>query len=218
MVGTRRVVTLAVVAALALAGCGDDDGGDGAASTTTGAGSVDATTSTTAAAGGSTETTASGTDEGTSTTAGDPGDPTTTTSPDSEGRDTETSVLDSLDDGEHYGYLAGLEEGTVEGQDVQVVIWDEVEFLTGEAADEAAALAGDESPVPNDYYVRNTTQTVRRLAVVPDASAFTLDGGGPDLVPSSVSEVAFEDHLFKILVSNVRGVTTVSLIEAVYLP
>jgi hypothetical protein len=46
----------------------------------------------------------------------------------------------------------------------------------------------------------------------------TLSGGGPDLVASSVDEVWNQSYLFQIEVGNVRGVTTVSGIEAVYLP
>lgn len=217
MTTTRRAVaSTAVAALLLLAGCGSDGGSDYAASTTTKAPASDATTTTAATA----ETTVTDTTEAvTDTTAAEPAATTTTES--SEGRDTETSVLDTLDpDGAHYGYLAGLEDGTVEGQAVQVIIWDEVQFLTGAEAAAAATAAGDESPPPNDSYIVNENQTVRRLAVVPDAQVTTLSGGSPDPVPSSVSEVALSgaDILYKIEVGTVRGVTTVSGIEGVYLP
>ncbi|MCU1499730.1 MAG: hypothetical protein JWM47_3683 [Acidimicrobiales bacterium] len=205
------VIAVALAAALALAGCGS--GSDDAAVSTTVTEAAGASTTTT--------TTTTTTPTVTSTTeSSEAGADTTTTTESSEGRDTETSELDTLPDGIHYGYMAGLEDGKVEGQDVQVIIFDKVEFLTGDAAAEAATEAGDESPPPNGYYIVNENQTVRRLAVVPDAQVMTLEGGSPDLVPSSVSDVALggDDHLYKIDVGNTRGITTVSLIEAVYLP
>jgi hypothetical protein len=214
---TRRLVTTMlamVVAASVFSGCGADDdaassgasdGADAAAETTTSEGSADTSTT-----------------EGTTTEAPEVTEAETTTTLSDEGRDTETSELDSLPDGTHHGYMAGLESGTVEGQPVQVIIFDPVEFLTGDAAVAAAQEDGvipeDQDFIENDYYVRNQDQTVRRLAVVPDAQVSTLSGGGPDLVASSVDEVWNQSYLFRIEVGNVREITTVSGIEAVYLP
>ena len=167
----------------------------------------------------STSTTAADTSETTgppvATTSTTPGGATTTTLS-SEGVDTETSELDRLPDGDHYGYMAGLEKGTVEGQDVQVILWDEVEFLTGQEAIDAAAT--DSVTLDTDYYIRNKNQTIRRLAVVPDASVTTLQEGTSGSKPSSVDEVWQQEYLFKINVGNVRDITTVSSIDAVYLP
>jgi len=200
----RRAALVAVGLALTVvvAGCGSD--GSDKAST---AGS---STTTTADA----ESTTTSVDDAatTTTTAGDQ----TTTTLTNEGVDTETSELDTLPDGDHYGYMAGLEEGTVEGQDVQVIVFDKVDFLTGDEA--IAAAKEDGVTLDTDYYVRNQNQKVRRLAVVPEASVTSLDGGSPDPVPSSVSDVWKQPYLFKINVGNVRGITTVSSIEAVYLP
>ncbi|MEZ5138406.1 MAG: hypothetical protein R2711_06460 [Acidimicrobiales bacterium] len=112
----------------------------------------------------------------------------------------------------------------VEGQAVQVIIWDEVELLTGQEAVDAAhedgAIPADQDVVENDYYIRNQNQRVRRLAVVPGAQVYTLagDGGSTDTIPSSVTDVAMQPFLFRIEVGNVRGITTVSSIEAVFLP
>jgi hypothetical protein len=55
---------------------------------------------------------------------------------------------------------------------------------------------------------------------VPDGQVTTLadDGGSPDQVPSSVDEVVKQHYLFKILTQNVRGITTITSIEAVFLP
>lgn len=201
---------VALVLAVGAAACGASGGSDAdkATTTTTAAATTteaDATTSTTSAS---------------STTDADQG--TTTTN--LEGVDTETSQLDTLPDGDHYGYMAGHETGMVEGQQVDVIIWDEVEFLTGQAAVDAAhedgAIPADQDYVENDYYIRNKNQRVRRLAVVPDATVTTLagNGGSTDTVPSSVADVWKQQYLFKINVGNVRGITTVSSIEAVFLP
>lgn len=165
-----------------------------------------------------TGTSASTTEASPTTTAAE----TTSTSENLEGFDTETSVLDSLPDGDHYGYMAGLENGTVEGQKVQVIIFDKVEFFTGDkavaAAKEDGAIPADQDYVDNGYYIRNEVQTVRRLAVVPEATVTSLDGGSATTVPASVDEVWKQQYLFKINVGNVRDITTVSGIEAVYLP
>ncbi|HRW37041.1 MAG TPA: hypothetical protein P5254_05050 [Aquihabitans sp.] len=202
------LAALALAAGTLLAACGSDGGSDA---------SRDATTTTVAEpTTGEVKTT---TADATTTT----GDETATTLT-SEGRDTETSELDTLPDGTHHGYMAGLEDGMVEGQDVQVIIWDEVELFTGQEAVDAAhedgAIPADQDVVENDYYIRNQNQRVRRLAVVPDAQVYTLanDGGSTDTIPSSVTEVAMQPFLFRIEVGNVRGITTVSSIEAVFLP
>lgn len=212
MFGTTRTRTGVAVAALALSStallgaCGSSAGSD--SSTTTEA------PTTTAAAEGDTTTTAAAEGDTTTTAAEAGGDTTTTLS--SEGTDTETTELDTLPDGDHYGYMAGLEQGKVEGQDVQVIIWDEVEFLSGQEAIDAAAEDGVE--LDTDYYIRNQNQTVRRLAVVPDASVTTLAEGSSGSQPSSVDEVWQQEYLFKINVGNVRDITTVSSIDTVYLP
>lgn len=203
------LLSAAALAGTLLVGCGASGGSDAADDpATTSTAAEEATTTTEAQATTTTEAEAA----------------TTTTTESSEGRDTETSELDTLPDGVHYGYIAGLEDGMVEGQAVQVIIWDEVQFLTGDAATAAAkedgVIPADQDAIENDYYIRNENQTVRRLAVVPDAQVFTLanDGGSPEQVASSVTEVAEQEFLFKIDVGNVRDITTVSSIEAVFLP
>ncbi len=196
------VAVLALSTAGFLAACGSDGSEP--------ADSVKATT-TTAASGGETTTTAAGVTTSAATNGGE-----TTTTENLEGTDTETTELDTLPDGDHHGYIAGLENGTVEGQRVQVLVWDPVELLTGQAAIDTAAKDG--VTLDTDYYVRNPDQTVKRIAVVPEASVTTLATGGSGSVPSSVDEVWRQDHLFKINVGNVRGITTISGIDAVYLP
>lgn len=198
--------TVALALVLGAAACGSSSGSDAGGTTT----SAKATTT----SGADTTTTT-----GATTTSGE-----VTSTTNLEGVDTETSQLDTLPDGDHYGYMAGHEMGMVEGQQVDVIIWDEVEFLTGQAAVDAAhednAIPADQDFIENDYYIRNQNQRVRRLAVVPDASVTTLagNGGSTDTIPSSVDEVWKQRYLFKINVGNVRGITTVSSIDAVYLP
>lgn len=201
------VAVLALTTAGLLGACGSSSGSDATGTTT-----AEASTTTTAT-GGETTTTAAGGDS-TTTAAGGSGE--TTTTENDEGVDTETSELDTLPDGDHYVYMAGLEKGKVEGQDVQVLIVDPVEMLTGQAAIDAAAEDGVE--LDTDYYIRNSDQTVKRIAVVPEASVTSLSGGSPDPVPSSVDEVWQQEYLFKIDVGNVRDITTISSIDAVYLP
>ncbi|MGN6695667.1 MAG: hypothetical protein ACTHN0_15940 [Aquihabitans sp.] len=208
MIATRTRSAVAVVAlstAGLLAGCGSS--ADEPADTT----KAEATTTASTAVDTS-ETTSTPAEATTTTAAG--GETTTTES--SEGRDTETSELDTLSDGDHYVYMAGLEKGKVEGQDVQVLLVDPVDFLTGQEAIDAAAEDG--VTLDTDYYIRNSEQTIKHIAVVPEASVTTLDGGTANTVPSSVDEVWQQEHLFKINVGNVRDITTISSIDAVYLP
>jgi hypothetical protein len=52
------------------------------------------------------------------------------------------------------------------------LVFDEAEWLTGEAAQKAARADGvisDGQPVPNDYYMRNKTRDERVLKIAPDA-------------------------------------------------
>lgn len=213
MFATRSRRTAAVFA-LSTAGLLAACGSGGSEATESGGGSGAETTTTAAPAGG--ETTTSAAESETTTTAGEGSGATTSTTENLEGVDTETTVLDTLPDGDHYVYMAGLENGKVEGQDVQVVIVDPVEFLTGQAAIDAAAEDG--MTLDTDYYIRNSDQTVKRIAVVPEASITTLAEGGSGSRPSSVDEVWQQEHLFKINVGNVRDITTISSIDAVYLP
>jgi hypothetical protein len=69
---------------------------------------------------------------------------------------------------EHFGFIRSVDTAS----DPVVIEFDEAEWLTGEAAQEAAqedgAIApGD--PVPNDYYIRNPDQSTRPYELAPDA-------------------------------------------------
>lgn len=89
-----------------------------------------------------------------------------------------------LPDGEWYGVAAE-------------VLADEIEFdlaclFTGDAATRAAAEDGEESPPPNDYYVRNVNPTLRTVPVG--------DGDGVTVVwypqfgdPTSEATISFDE-------------------------
>ena len=53
--------------------------------------------------------------------------------------------------------------------------FDLAEFLTGDAAAEAAAEHGDESPPPNDYYIVNDNPRLRTLPIATDAELQIID-------------------------------------------
>lgn len=127
---------------------------------------------------------------------------TTTTSPDTTttAADTTTtttgSVLDEaegsgctpgegdLPDGEWYGGVADAEGNTL---DFDLACW-----FTGEAAARAAAEDGEESPPPNDYYVRNTNPTIRTLTVEDDVEVVWYPEFGD---PTSETTATFADWL-----------------------
>jgi hypothetical protein len=101
-----------------------------------------------------------------------PAQPATTDAP-STGQAGEAA---QLEDGRH---PVVLERVDVAGRTVTV---DLVQWFTGEAATKAAAEDGEESPPPNDYYVRNVNPRLRTLPVAADArltlTRQTLGQGG----------------------------------------
>jgi len=68
-----------------------------------------------------------------------------------------------LADGRHPVYLKTVDP------DRQTVTFDLIQFFTGEAATKAAAEDHQESPPPNDYYIRNVNPRLRTLPVAADA-------------------------------------------------
>jgi hypothetical protein len=63
-------------------------------------------------------------------------------------------------DGRFFGYIRSAREGSIR--------FDEADYLTGEDAAEAAEAAGDESPPPNDFYIRNTSEETERIPLADD--------------------------------------------------
>jgi hypothetical protein len=64
-----------------------------------------------------------------------------------------------LADGRHPVYIKSVDAAG------QTVTFDLIQFFTGEAANKAAAEDGEESPPPNDYYIRNVNPRLRTLPV-----------------------------------------------------
>jgi hypothetical protein len=48
-------------------------------------------------------------------------------------------------------------------------------FLTGDAANQAAAEHGDETPVPNDYYIVNDNPLLRTTPISPSVEIDAID-------------------------------------------
>lgn len=155
----RRILALMATVVL-LAACS----GEGSDETTTTA--VDGTTSTSHS-----DTTTTSPSETTTTT---PPETTTSTSadplsPEGSGCAPESATLP---DGEWYGGIRGFDD--------QGITFDLACLFTGEAAVEASAEDGEESPPPNDYYVRNENEEVRVLAVNPDTPITWYPSGDPN--------------------------------------
>lgn len=68
-----------------------------------------------------------------------------------------------LADGRHPAFLKEVDLPS------RTIVIDVVQFLTGAEAAKAASEDGEESPPPNDYYIRNTNRRLRRLPVLPTA-------------------------------------------------
>jgi hypothetical protein len=79
------------------------------------------------------------------------------------------STPPELEDGEHFGFVEQVDpsDGTM--------VFDLAYFLTGRAANEAAAEHGDEVPVPNDYYIVNDNDRLRTLTLAENAELSLLD-------------------------------------------
>ncbi len=77
-----------------------------------------------------------------------------------------------LPDGEWYGQVDAFDST---GISFDLACW-----FTGEAAEVAAADDGEESPPPNDYYVRNENDEVRLLMVDPSVHVTSYPSGDPN--------------------------------------
>jgi len=91
------------------------------------------------------------------------GAPATTAAPPPTAAAPTTSEPVVLADGRHPVYLKTVEP------DRPAITFDLIQFFTGEAATKAAADDGEESPPPNDYYIRNVNSRLRTLPVRSDA-------------------------------------------------
>jgi hypothetical protein len=87
------------------------------------------------------------------------GAPATTAAPAPTAATPTTSEPVALADGRHPAYLKTVDP------DRPTITFDLIQFFTGEAATKAAAEDGEESPPPNDYYIRNVNSRLRTLPV-----------------------------------------------------
>jgi hypothetical protein len=94
-----------------------------------------------------------------------------------------------LADGRHPVYLKTVDP------DRQAITFDLIQFFTGDAATKAAAEDGEESPPPNDYYIRNVNSKLRTLPVRADATitANQIAGSNQD-VPVTLAKLATLTH------------------------
>jgi hypothetical protein len=90
--------------------------------------------------------------------------PTATTSP-------SPTPSPALADGRYFGYIKSVDFA---GQPPSLV-FDLAYLLTGDAANEAAAQRGYETPVPNDYFIVNDNPKLRTLELSPTVSILLLD-------------------------------------------
>jgi hypothetical protein len=68
-----------------------------------------------------------------------------------------------LADGRHPAFLKDVDLAS------RTIVIDVVQFFTGTEAAKAASQDGQESPPPDDYYIRNTSKRLRSLPVLPTA-------------------------------------------------
>ena len=119
-----------------------------------------------------------------------------------------------LPDGTWFGYLDEMSETTL--------AFDLACWFNGAPAAEAAAQDGEESPPPNDYYVRNSTELDRTLEVAAGTEVVWL----PDLGdPATVARTDYASWLVEreerdsqpgVWITTVGGAVT--LIEEQYVP
>lgn len=88
---------------------------------------------------------------------------------------------EELPDGQWYGTVQGL---TAEELELDVACW-----YIGEDAAMAAEEDGEESPPPNDYYVRDVDDEVSVVPVAPDATAVVYPTTSPESQEGSVADL-----------------------------
>lgn len=170
--GVRRRVTATVLTAVLLASCNGGAESPGPSSTT--APPIADSTSTTAAA--TTTVPPATTSSSTPTTS-----PPTTSDDGPSGSGCSPGDAASLPEGEWFGFV---EATSATGIEFDLACW-----FTGQAAIDASAEDGEESPPPNDYYVRNENTLTRSLPVSPEVPVVWYPEGGD---PTTETVVDFE--------------------------
>lgn len=95
-----------------------------------------------------------------------------------------------IEDGKHFVFVKKGKVG-----DPDTLTFDLAILLSGEEAEQAAAEAGDEVPVPNDYYVVNDNPKLRTVALAPEAKILLLKWSQCCDVLESVDFATFAGYL-----------------------
>jgi hypothetical protein len=168
---------------------------------------------------------ACGSDEpgATETTGGDAAQPTDTGAAPAQPAPTkapagQAAEPTAMENGRH---MVVLKQVSASGR---TVTFDLVQWFSGDAATKAAAEDGEESPPPNDYYIRNVNPRLRTLPVTPDArlslTRQTLNSGGGGSAAANVEvdlatiQAMGRNHLFWTTVQSGRIVA----LEEQYVP
>jgi len=164
---SRLLVTALLTATLLLAGCSGETGDTTLPPDTTTTSEPDTTTTVPP------------------TTTSVPAAPSTT-SPVDEGAEGSgcTPGEGDLADGEWYGEAASVSANEIE---FDLACW-----FTGDAAIRAAAEDGEESPPPNDYYVRNVNTTLRTILVGDEVMVVWYPEIGD---PASETTISYQEWL-----------------------
>jgi len=107
---------------------------------------------------------------GSSPAASGPTSPSATTRP-THAPKPSTSASPALEDGRHFVFVKAL-HGTPPDASMT---FDLAYFLTGDAANQAAAAHGDETPVPNDYYIVNDNPLLRTMPIAATVEIDAID-------------------------------------------
>ena len=170
-----------------------------------------------AACGGSDESPADGTAAEPATAGASPAEPASTAAPATTAPAGQSAEGAELESGRH---PVVVQQVDVAGR---TVTFDLVQWFEGDAAAKAAAEDGEESPPPNDYYIRNVNPRLRTLPVATGArltlTRQTLGQGGGNAaggVPVNLAMVAANgrDHLFWATVQGGR----IQRLEEQYIP
>ena len=183
MMHAAQLVVVVGIVVLA-AGCSSNE-----SATTTVADSLTTTTmvaSTTTTTVGSTTTTVASTTTTVASTSTTMASTTTTqdTNALADGSGCTPGTTSGLPDGEWFGFV---QSGSAGSLGFDLACW-----FTGASAARAAAEDGEESPPPNDYYVRNVNTMIRTLAVAADAGVTWMSNPSD---PSTEEMVPFADWL-----------------------
>lgn len=158
----RRRVTATVLSAVLLASCNGGAGSPGSSPTTTVPPTADSTSTT-----GVTTTVP----PATTSTSPPPTSPPTTFADGPSGSGCSPGDAAGLPEGEWFGFV---EATSATGIEFDLACW-----FTGQAAVDASAEDGEESPPPNDYYVRNENTLTRSLPVSPEVPVVWYPDGDP---------------------------------------